>query len=79
MELGASPGVLSLSPKARRTGLCLRATSPGIYKARRKFAWPVRLIMVRPLTELPDKRCRGVTPMNAASALAFAKRRTSPA
>jgi hypothetical protein len=36
------------------TGLCRLATMPGIYSARRESPCPVRLIIVLPLTELPE-------------------------
>lgn len=71
--LGAKPFAFILAPKTFRVGLWRSATSPGMYKALRKSAWPVREIIVRPLTELPDSRCRGHIPMKAANALALAK------
>ena len=74
----AIPVASNRSANCLRIGLCWRATRLGMNSVARNDVFPVRLIIVRPLSEVPELRCLGVTPINAESAFALSKRRISP-
>jgi hypothetical protein len=64
--LGAKPFFSSGLAIAMVTGLWRLATMPGIYSDLRPAVWPALEIVVRPLIEVPDCFCSGVTPTKAA-------------
>jgi hypothetical protein len=48
-------------------GLCLGATIAGMYRQCRMPAWPLRLIALRPRTELPESFNRDAPPLLVAT------------
>jgi len=56
------------------TGLYFMATKAGIKNDLQTLALPILDMVVRPRTDVPDKRCFGASPRNDARCFALSKR-----